>query len=104
MNDDKIVAAIRGGNAPDVAQLVHAPTTPARSARRGAWIDLGPYMKQDGVNDDIFPEAPRYYTQFEGTRCALPMLADVYGLYYNKELLAKAGSRARRRRSRELTR
>ena len=39
----------------------------------------------------MFPTRWQYYTQFKGTRCALPMLADVYGLYYNKKLLAKAG-------------
>ena len=48
-------------------------------------------MSQDGLSDDVFPEVPRQYSQFEGTRCALPMLADVYGLYYNKDLFAKAG-------------
>ena len=48
-------------------------------------------MQRDGVNESIFPEAPRDYTEFEGTRCALPMLADTYGLYYNKKLLAQAG-------------
>jgi multiple sugar transport system substrate-binding protein len=89
-NDDKIVAAIRGGNAPDVAQSFSSDNTGA-FCPSGAWIDLGPYMKNDGVDASIFPQAPRDYTQFEGTRCALPMLADTYGLYYNKTLLAKAG-------------
>ena len=52
----------------------------------------------------MFPAATRYYTQYKGTRCALPLLADAYGLYYNKALF-KAGraSRARRRRSRSST-
>jgi multiple sugar transport system substrate-binding protein len=89
-NDDKIVAAIRGGNAPDVAQSFTSDNTGA-FCPSGAWIDLGPYMKQDDISDSIFPKAPRNYSQFEGKRCALPMLADTYGLYYNKTLLAKAG-------------
>ena len=89
-NDDKIVAAIRGGNAPDVAQSFTSDNTGA-FCPSGAWIDLSPYMKQDGVDDSVFPKAPRDYSKFEGTRCALPMLADTYGLYYNKTLLAKAG-------------
>ena len=38
-----------------------------------------------------FPASTRYYTQYKGTRCALPLLADVYGFYYNKELFKKAG-------------
>ena len=89
-NDDKIVAAIRGGNAPDVAQSFSSDNTGA-FCPSGAWIDLGPYMKKDGISDSIFPKAPREYTKFQGKRCALPMLADTYGLYYNKTLLAKAG-------------
>ena len=89
-NDDKIVAAIRGGNAPDVAQSFTSDNTGV-FCPSGAWIDLGPYMQKDGVKDSIFPEAPRDYSKFEGKRCALPMLADAYGLYYNKTLLAKAG-------------
>jgi multiple sugar transport system substrate-binding protein len=90
INDDKIVAAIRGGNAPDVAQSFTSDNTGA-FCPSGAWVDLGPYMKQDGIKDTIFPKASRDYTEFEGKRCALPMLADTYGLYYNKTLLAKAG-------------
>ena len=91
ISDDKIVAAIRGGNAPDVAHSFDAGAYTGAYCSNGAWIDLADYMKQDGVSDDVFPEVPRQYSQFEGTRCALPMLADVYGLYYNKDLLAKAG-------------
>ena len=32
-----------------------------------------------------------YYTQYKGKRCALPLLADVYGFYYNKALFKEAG-------------
>jgi multiple sugar transport system substrate-binding protein len=91
ISDDKIVAAIRGGNAPDVAHSFDAGAYTGAYCSNGAWIDLADYMNQDGLSDDVFPEVPRQYSQFEGTRCALPMLADVYGLYYNKDLLAKAG-------------
>ena len=91
ISDDKIVAAIRGGNAPDVAHSFDAGAYTGAYCSNGAWIDLADYMKQDGLSDDVFPEVPRQYSQFEGTRCALPMLADVYGLYYDKDLLAKAG-------------
>jgi multiple sugar transport system substrate-binding protein len=102
INDDKIVAAIRGGNAPDVAQSFTSDNTGA-FCPSGAWIDLGPYMKKDGIDDSIFPTAPREYTEFEGKRCALPMLADTYGLYYNKTLLAKAGIKSPPKTISELT-
>jgi len=91
ISDDKIVAAIRGGNAPDVAHSFDAGAYTGAYCSNGAWIDLADYMNQDGLSDDVFPEVPRQYSQFEGTRCALPMLADVYGVYYNKDLFAKAG-------------
>ena len=38
-----------------------------------------------------FPKTSLYYTQYKGKRCALPLLADSYGLYYNKTLFRKAG-------------
>jgi multiple sugar transport system substrate-binding protein len=91
ISDDKIVAAIRGGNAPDVAHSFDAGAYAGAYCGNGAWIDLADYMKRDGVSEDIFPSVTRKYSQFEGTRCALPMLADAYGLYYNKDMFAKAG-------------
>ena len=90
INDDKIIAASRGGTVPDVAQSFSADNAGAFCGS-GAWIDLKPYMDRDGISDTIFPPAPRSYTQFKGTRCALPMLADAYGLYYNEAMLKKAG-------------
>ena len=57
----------------------------------GGWIDLAPYLKRDKIDINLFPKPVQYYTQSAGTRCAMPMLADTYGLYYNKALFAKAG-------------
>ena len=48
-------------------------------------------MDRDDLSASSFPKSVQSYTKFEGNRCTLPMLADVYGLYYNKDLLAKAG-------------
>ena len=48
-------------------------------------------MKQDRIKTSIFPAATMYYTQYQGKRCALPLLADVYGFYYNKAMFAAAG-------------
>jgi multiple sugar transport system substrate-binding protein len=90
INDDKIIAASRGGKAPDVAQSFTADNSGAFCGS-GAWVDLKPYLQRDGIKDTIFPPAPRSYTQYKGTRCALPMLADAMGLYYNEDMLKKAG-------------
>src|SRR4029078_8403622 len=90
INDDKIIAASRGGKSPDVAQSFSADNAGAFWGS-GAWINLKQYMNRGGIRDSIFPPAPRSYTQFDGTRCSLPMLADAYGLYYNEDMLKPPG-------------
>ena len=90
INDNKIVAAIRAGNAPDVVSSFNSYNV-GNYCGSGGWIDLGPLMKQDHISASEFPAATQYYTQYNGVRCALPLLADDYGLYYNKALFAKAG-------------
>jgi len=90
VNDDKIIAAIRGGNSPDVAQSFTADNT-GLFCSSGGWIDLKPYMDKSKIDASMFPQAVQTYTEYKGKRCALPMLADTYGLYYNKDLFEKAG-------------
>jgi multiple sugar transport system substrate-binding protein len=93
INDTKIIAALRAGNAPDVVSSFQSNNVGVYCPS-GGWIDLGPYLKKDGISDSIFPAGPRYYTQYKGIRCALPLLADTYGLYYNKTLFKQAGIKA----------
>jgi multiple sugar transport system substrate-binding protein len=90
ISDDKIIASIRGGNSPDLAQSFTADNTGA-FCNSGGWIDLKAYMQRDKIDESILPPASREYTKYKDTRCALPMLADVYGLYYNRKLFKKAG-------------
>ncbi len=90
ITDDKIVAAIRSGNAPDVASSFNSYNV-GNYCGSGGWIDLAPLMQKDHISASIFPPAPRYYTQYAGKRCALPLLADDYGLYYNKTMFAAKG-------------
>jgi multiple sugar transport system substrate-binding protein len=90
VSDDKIISAIRGGNAPDAVQSFTADNTGA-FCNSGGWIDLKDYMARDGVQASSFPPAAQTYTKYKDIRCALPMLADTYGLYYNKALFKKAG-------------
>lgn len=89
-DDDAITQAIRGGKPPDVA-VSFTTDNVGIFCESGAWQDLSPRLSQDKVDLDMFPKAVRDYTQFRGKRCALPMLADTYGLYYNKKLLNAAG-------------
>jgi multiple sugar transport system substrate-binding protein len=90
INDNKIVAAIRAGNAPDVVSSFNSYNVGTYCAS-GGWIDLTSLMSQSGIKAQLFPAATRYYTAFGGKRCALPLLADTYGLYYNKALFKAAG-------------
>ncbi|MFD9737003.1 ABC transporter substrate-binding protein [Umezawaea sp. NPDC059074] len=89
-DDDKITQSIRSGNPPDVA-ISFTTDNIGQFASSGAWQDLKPYIERDKYNLEDIPQAVRDYTEYDGKRVALPMLADVYGLYYNKDLLAKAG-------------
>jgi multiple sugar transport system substrate-binding protein len=90
INDDKIIASLRGGHPPDVAQSFTADNTGAFCGS-GGWIDLQSYIDRDKVDIGQFPKAVQTYTTFDGKRCAMPMLADVYGLYWNKKMFADAG-------------
>jgi multiple sugar transport system substrate-binding protein len=90
INDDKIIASLRAGNGPDVVSSFTSQNVGIYCSS-GGWIDLAPYLKQSKINIDIFPKTTQYYTQYKGTRCALPLLADVTGLYYNKAMFKAAG-------------
>jgi multiple sugar transport system substrate-binding protein len=86
----KIVASIRAGNAPDIAMDFESANI-GTYCSSGAWSDLASYIKKDKVDVNVFPSAARYYTQYKGKRCAMPLLADVAGLYYNKKMFRAAG-------------
>jgi multiple sugar transport system substrate-binding protein len=100
--DNKILAAIRSGNVPDVVSTFTSSNT-GSFCPTGAWIDLKPYLERDNIDMASFTKTPLYYTQYKGTRCALPLLADTFGLYYNKDLFAKAGLTRPPRTMSELT-
>jgi multiple sugar transport system substrate-binding protein len=102
INDTKIIAAIRSGTAPDIVSSFNSYNV-GNYCGTGGWIDLTPYLKKDHIDVNGFPPATRYYTQYGGKRCALPLLADVYGLYYNKDLFAKAGIKSPPKTISELT-
>jgi multiple sugar transport system substrate-binding protein len=102
INDDKITAALRSGDGPDVVSSFTSQNVGVYCGT-GGWIDLAPLLKQDKIDVNIFPAATRQYTQYKGTRCALPLLADAYGFYYNKRLLKAAGLNRPPRTFAELT-
>ena len=89
-DDEKMRQAIAAGKGPDVG-VSYSTNVVGSFCSTGAFQDLAPWMERDGVEEDIFPEMVQKYTEFDGVRCAMPMLADAYGLYYNKDLLEEAG-------------
>jgi multiple sugar transport system substrate-binding protein len=89
-SDDKTLQAISAGQPIDVV-LSYSTDQIGKFCSSGAWRDLGPYITRDGVDLNQIPQTVRDYTEFKGVRCSMPVLADTYGLYYNKTMLAAAG-------------
>ncbi|MGW3489080.1 extracellular solute-binding protein [Streptomyces sp. NPDC001054] len=86
--DTKITQVVSSGGDVD-AMITNVNTTLGTACK--TMEDLAPWMRRDGVSahdfQGIFAEA----TAFDGRRCSLPTTSDVYGLYFNKDLLARAG-------------
>ena len=89
-DDAKMLQAISSGKGPDVG-LSYSTDIVGKFCSSNAWRDLTPYLERDEVDLEQFPETVRSYTSYQGKRCAMPFLADVYGMYFNKTLLAQAG-------------
>jgi multiple sugar transport system substrate-binding protein len=90
-DDEAIQRAINGGTPPDVA-ISFTPDNAARYCNTRAWQDLNPNLQADKIDKQaMWPSAIFSYTQYNNIQCALPMLTDAYGLYYNVDLLQKAG-------------
>ena len=89
-DDDTMRTAIGSGESIDLG-LSYSMDQIGQYCSTGAFIDLAPYIQKDNVDLNQMPKVAQQYTQYNGTRCALPMMADVTGLYYNKDLLSAAG-------------
>ncbi|MEU8268360.1 ABC transporter substrate-binding protein [Sphaerisporangium sp. NPDC049002] len=89
IQDDQIIQSARGGNPPDVA-LSFTTDSVATFCKTGIFQDLKPFLAASRIDESIFPKVIAEYTQYEGRRCVMPMLADTYGLYYNKKLMKGA--------------
>ncbi|MDH6570292.1 multiple sugar transport system substrate-binding protein [Streptomyces sp. SAI-208] len=93
MTDDKINQALRtgGDKAPDVISSFTTNNV-GKFCSSGALVDLNPFFEKSDIDPaKTFPAAMNEYTQFDGDRCAVPLLGDAYGLYYNKTAFEKAG-------------
>ncbi|MFE9400458.1 ABC transporter substrate-binding protein [Streptomyces sp. NPDC006530] len=93
INDDKINQALRAGGstAPDVVSSFTTNNV-GKFCSSNAFVDLAPFLAKDGIDPaKTFPKTMNEYTQFQGKRCALPLLGDSYALYYNKDAFKAAG-------------
>jgi multiple sugar transport system substrate-binding protein len=93
ITDDKINQALRAGgsSAPDVVSSFTTNNV-GQFCSSDAFVDLNPFMDKSGIDPASTFTGPQLeYTQYQGDQCALPLLGDAYGLYYNKDMFAAAG-------------
>jgi multiple sugar transport system substrate-binding protein len=93
ITDDKINQALRAGgsSAPDVVSSFTTDNV-GEFCNSHAFVDLTPFMQKSGIDPTTtFPATQLSYTQYNNDQCALPLLSDAYGLYYNKDAFKAAG-------------
>ncbi|MCM2428370.1 extracellular solute-binding protein [Streptomyces sp. RKAG337] len=93
ITDDKINQAVRAGGAtaPDVVSSFTTDNV-GKFCSSSAFADLAPFLKKDNIDPaKVFPKPMLEYTQFQGKRCTLPLLGDVYALYYSQKAFKEAG-------------
>ncbi|MEU4212999.1 ABC transporter substrate-binding protein [Streptomyces sp. NPDC026206] len=93
VTDATVNQALRAGgdDAPDVVSSFTTDNV-GQYCSTGMWADLDPFLRKSGLDKaEIFPRTLLDYTGYRGTQCALPLLADAYGMYYNKDAFEKAG-------------
>ncbi|WP_420033690.1 ABC transporter substrate-binding protein [Streptomyces sp. cg28] len=93
VSDATVNQALRAGGdeAPDVVSSFTTNNV-GQYCDSGMWADLDPFMKKTGLDKDkTFPKALLDYTSYDGNQCALPLLADAFGMYYNKDAFKEAG-------------
>lgn len=89
-DDQKMRQAISAGEAIDVG-MSYSTDQVGPLCSSGDFADLSSFIARDKVDLTQIPDTVLGYTSYKGVRCTMPALADVYGLYYNKDLLAAAG-------------
>jgi diguanylate cyclase (GGDEF)-like protein/PAS domain S-box-containing protein len=90
VGDEQILAAVRGGRAPNVVSTSESDQFAAYWSD-GLLLDLGPYLAHDRIDAGQFLGPTNVYTSAGGRRWSLPMLADAYGLFFDRAAFAAAG-------------
>lgn len=90
--DEKLIAAMVGGNAPDVFETWGDNVT--QFADRGQVVDIEPYAKRDYSADelkDFYPWQWRDFVLPSGVRFGVPKYVNVMVTWVNKDAFDKAG-------------
>jgi diguanylate cyclase (GGDEF)-like protein/PAS domain S-box-containing protein len=102
VGDERILAAMRDGRGPNVVSTSESVNVAAYWSD-GGLLDLAPWMVRDHVDPGQFLAPTNAYTSSRGKRWSLPMLADAYGLFYDRARFAAAGITEPPRTVEELT-
>jgi multiple sugar transport system substrate-binding protein len=86
----KDLLAITSGQGPDLITAFGTDNL-GQLCGGGQFLDLSRYERRDHIAADQFIPAAQTVLSWHGKQCALPLLTDTYGLYYNKSLLRSAG-------------
>lgn len=87
--NEKLLAAIAGGNAPDVAYFDRFEV--ATWAAQGSLTDISGYAEASGVNADNFYPFAWEEANYNGKLYAMPTTTDARLVYYNKDHFKAAG-------------
>ena len=88
----KSLAAINAGNGPDIS-VSNGNGNLGWFCGTGAWQNLNSLIAgKNGINMSATFNAASVASSISNyVRCALPLYSEVFGFYYNKDLLSKAG-------------
>lgn len=99
-DEQKIKVAIAGGNGPDITDSFAQNV--AQYAEEGIALELDSLIERDKYDLADFIPASLEQGKYNGKYYALPLNTTVYGLFYNKKLLADAGYTEPPKTSKEL--
>jgi multiple sugar transport system substrate-binding protein len=90
-DDADFTKAVAAGTPPDVF-ISSSPDSVAKFCQNKTVADMNPYLAAAGIDvAKTFPAGDYQYMRYQGEQCALPLLTDAFGLYYNKAMFQAAG-------------
>lgn len=89
MIGDKLMASIAGRVPPDIATVWNYMFINMGEA--GCFLRLNEYMEQAGYSEETYFPGMWEYGMFSESRWGVPASLNIYGIYYNRALIAEAG-------------